>query len=83
MTSPEYVNLRVPVDTIEQTVDKVVLAIMADPDNDGIAHYLVVNTDDLGCYKLKLTDDATASLLAQCVAHNDLGERLLREQEGQ
>lgn len=78
---PQYVNLTLPSDTITQTTDRVVLAMMAADDNPlGIAHYLILNTD-FGCYRFQLTDDATASLLAQAVAHNEYGERLLREQQ--
>lgn len=80
---PQLVNLRLPADTITQKVDRIVLAMMAADDNDGIAHYLILDTEDLGVYRFQLSDDATASLLAQCVAHNDYGERLLREESEQ
>jgi hypothetical protein len=79
---PKMVGLALPADTIEHTVDRVLVAMMAVDDTERIGHFLVVNSD-FGCYKFRLTDDATASLLAQCVAQYRYGQRLLQQQEGE
>ncbi len=81
MTEPEYVRLQLPIDTITHKVDKAMLAMMATDDPEPtVAHHLIFNTE-FGCYKFQLTDNTTASLMAQFAAHNEFGIQLQREQD--
>jgi len=81
MTEPQMIRLELPVDTITQTANRVLLALLAT--NDGtIAHHLVLQADT-GCYKFRLTDQVAASLMAQFQAHNEFGKQLQREQQGE
>lgn len=78
---PITVNLQLPVDTIDLLTTKVTYAMMACDDAPfGCASYLIVNTHELGVYRLRLTDDCLANLMDQFAKLIALADHLRGEE---